>query len=107
MKAMLTLQRRHSQKCPDKKKGPNYLKCRGHCPIRICGMANGKRVRKSLKTRDLERAARRLADLNQEALGQPRKPLVDAIEAFHAQHASHSTESTRKYKRVLNRLREF
>jgi integrase len=83
MSAMLTLQRRHSQKCPDRNKGPNYLKCRGHCSLRICGMVNEHRVRKSLKTRDLQRAARRLAEIEQEALGRPRKPLMDAIEAFH------------------------
>jgi hypothetical protein len=57
MNPMLTLQRRHSSKCRDRKKGPNFLKCRGHCSIRICGTQNGQRVRMSLKTRDLQRAA--------------------------------------------------
>jgi hypothetical protein len=33
MTAMLTLQRRHSQKCPQRNRGPNYLKCRGGCSL--------------------------------------------------------------------------
>lgn len=104
---MLTIQRRHSQKCPDKNKGPNYLKCRGRCSLRICGMVNGRRVRQSLKTRDLQRAARRLADVEQEALGRPRKVLTDAIAAFEAQCAKKASETQRKYRRVLGYLAEY
>src|SRR5215510_4984226 len=107
MTAMLTLQRRHSTKCPDKNKGPNYLKCRGRCPIRICGMSNGKRIRTSLKTRDLQRAARRLAEMEEEALGRLRKPLDDAIASFKAQHAEHASETQRKYKCVLTYLADY
>src|SRR5271169_1749145 len=75
--AMLTIQRRHTKKCPDRnhKDGPNYLKCRGHCPLRICGTVNGRRVRESLKTRDLQRAARRLAERDEHSYGRPRKLL--------------------------------
>src|SRR5947209_2083220 len=105
MSAVLTLQRRHSQKCPDRNKGPNYLKCRGHCALRICGMVNGHRVRRSLKTRDLQRAARRLSEMEEEALGRrPRKLLTEAVDAFQAQHAEHAPETRRKYKRVLGGL---
>lgn len=74
MSAMLTLQRRHSKKCQDKDKGPNYLKCRGHCPLRVGGMLGSKRVRKSLKTRDVQRAARRKAEMEEEAPGALAKP---------------------------------
>src|ERR1700722_15733667 len=64
MKAMLTLQRRHSPKCPDRNRGPNYLKCRGRCLLRACGTTDdGQRMRLSLKTRDLQRAARRLIEI--------------------------------------------
>src|SRR5690242_13328434 len=107
MTPMLTLQRRHSQKCPDRNKGANFLKCRGHCAVQICGMVNGKRVRMSLKTRDIQRAARRLAEMEEEAVGRPRKRLSDAIEAFKAQHEEHAPETQRKYKRVLNYLSEY
>jgi integrase len=106
---MLTIQRRHTQKCPDRnhKDGPNFLKCRGHCPLRICGTVNGRRVRESLKTRDLQRAARRLAEREEESYGRPRKLLSEAVEAFHAQHAEQASETIRKYKRVLGYLSEY
>jgi site-specific recombinase XerC len=70
-------------------------------------MQNGKRVRTSLKTRDIRRAARRLAEMDEEALGRPRKTLDDAIDAFHAQHAEHADETKRKYRRVLAYLEEY
>jgi hypothetical protein len=92
---------------PDRNKGPNHLKCRGRCPIRICGVSNGKRIRMSLKTRDLQRAARRMAEIDDEAVGRPRKLLSDAIEAFHAQHIHNASETKRKYKRVLKVLSEY
>jgi site-specific recombinase XerD len=106
---MLTIQRRHTQKCPDRnhQDGANFLKCRGRCPLRICGTVNGRRVRESLKTRDVQRAARRLAEKEEEAHGRPRKLLSEAVEAFHAQHAEHAPETRRKYKRVLAYLSEY
>jgi site-specific recombinase XerD len=70
-------------------------------------MMNEQRVRQSLKTRDLQRAARRLAEMEQEALGRRRKTLAEAVEAFQAQHAGHAPETRRKYKRVLNFLMEY
>jgi site-specific recombinase XerD len=107
MNPMLTLQRRHSQKCPDRKKGPNFLKCRGHCALRICDMVDGRRVRKSLKTRDLQRAVRRLAEMKEEGHSRPRKLLAEAVEAFHAQHTKKAAETKRKYKRVLGFLVDY
>jgi hypothetical protein len=86
MRPMLTLQRRHSERCPDKEKGPNYLNCRRRCPLRISGMVNGRRVRTSLKTRDVRRAWRRLAELQEESLNRPRKKLSEAVKGFHDQH---------------------
>jgi site-specific recombinase XerD len=107
MTAMLTLQRRHSKKCPDRNKGPNYLRCRGHCPVRVCGIAEGRRVRVSLKTRDLQRAARRLAELEDRQSGKPRKTVADAVEAFHAQHMDNASETKRKYRRILSLFGDF
>jgi len=107
MTCMLTLQRRHSDKCPDRNKGPNYLKCRGHCALRVCGMTEGRRVRLSLRTRDLARAARRVAELEDRASGRPRKSVEDAVAAFHAQHAGNAHETRRKYRRLLGSLASF
>src|SRR5258708_570458 len=85
--AMLTIQRRHSPKCPDRSKGPNYLKCRGRCLLRACGATDGgRRVRVSLKTRDLQRAARRVTEIEDRASGKPRKTISDAVRSFQAQH---------------------
>lgn len=99
---MLTIQRRHSPKCPDRNKGPNFLKCRGRCTLRACGVVDdGKRVRLTLKTRDLQRAARRLTEIEDRMSGKPRKPVADAVRAFHAHHEGNGDETKRKYKRVL------
>lgn len=73
MTPMLTLQRRHSKKCPDRNKGPNHLKCRGQCPIRVGGTSEGSRVRISLNTRDLQLAARRLTEIEDRISGSPGK----------------------------------
>ena len=107
MSPMLTIQRRHSKRCPDRNQGPDFLKCRGRCPLRVCGMVDGRRIRKSLKTRDQRRALRRLAEMQDEALTRPRKKLTDAIEAFHAQHEDKAPETKRKYRRVLSLLSEY
>jgi len=70
-------------------------------------MLGTKRVRVSLKTRDVQRAARRMAEMEEEALGRPRKALSDAIDAFHIQHAKGALETQRKYRRVLGYLNEY
>lgn len=107
MALMLTLQRRHSEKCRDRHKGPNYLKCRGHCPLRISGTAEGRRVRISLKTRDLQRAARKVTEIEDRVSARPRKAIAEAIDAFHAQHGKDGPETKRKYKRILGFLNDF
>ena len=105
MTAMLTLQKRHSQKCPHKNKGPGHLKCR--CSIWVCGMVDNRRVRISLKTSDLQRAARRFREIEDRVSGKPRKTVVEAVTAFRAQHEDHAVETKRRYKRVLGYLTDF
>ena len=105
---MLTLQRRHSPSCPDRNKGPNYLKCRGGCLLRACGTADdGRRMRLSLKTRDLQRAARKLTEMEDRLSGKPRKPVLDAVKAFQAQHDQNADETKRRYKRLLRYFTDF
>jgi len=48
-----------------------------------------------------------MAEMEDGALGRPRKTLTDAIEDFHAQHAEHAPETKRKYKRVLAYLSDY
>jgi site-specific recombinase XerD len=58
----LELHRRHTDTCPDRKRGRNWLKCSGKrpCPLYCDGTIDGKRVRRSLG-RDLGRAEKRIA----------------------------------------------
>ena len=53
----LELYRRHTETCPDRHKGRNWLKCSGKrpCPLYCDGTIDGKRVRRSLG-RDVGRA---------------------------------------------------
>src|SRR5205814_4203741 len=62
---------------------------------------------KSLKTRDIQRAARRLTEMEDRLSGKLRKQVSEAVEAFHAHHADNAPETKRKYKRLLNCLCEF
>src|SRR5215472_15317729 len=58
---MLTLYRRHLRKWPHRAKGGNYVKC--SCPIWADGELDGKRYRKSLGTRDWQRALRKKGEV--------------------------------------------
>jgi integrase len=108
MTTMLILQRRHSPKCPDRNKGPNYLKYRGGCLLRACGTtSDGKRSRLSLKTRDLQRAARKLTEMEDRLSGKPRKTILDAVQAFQVQHEQNADETKRRYKRLLGYFTDF
>jgi len=107
MTAMLTLQRRHSQKCPNHNKAPGRKETRCRCPLWACGTVDQRRVRVSLKTRDLQRAARRLTEIEDRICGKPRKTVADAIEAFQTQHTEKASETKRKYKRILGFFGEF
>jgi site-specific recombinase XerD len=69
-------------------------------------MLNGKRVRVSLKTRDLNRVDRRMKEMDEETLGH-RKTVPAAIEAFQKQREETAPETQRKYRRVLGYLEEY
>jgi integrase len=58
---MLSLWRRHLKSCPHRSKGRPYTKC--SCPIWCDGDVDGKRVRKSMDTRDWARATRNLGKI--------------------------------------------
>ena len=123
---MLTLWRRHLNKCIHRTKGREYTKC--SCPIWCDGDLNGERHRQSLKTRDWQRAIRlaeRLERPNSERLdlipcAQPgcvtrvesgrcakhQRKLEMAIEDFFAAHPDLGHGTLRNYKRTLQFLRE-
>jgi site-specific recombinase XerD len=98
---MLSLYRRHLAKCPHQSKGQNFTKC--SCPIWCDGELNGKRFRRSLKSRDWQRALKKLI-----ALEDPKAPIVkpinEAIVAFKESTTSLEPSTQRKYS---NALRQF
>lgn len=70
-------------------------------------MIDQRRVRLSLKTRDLQRVARRLTGIEDRVSGKPRKTISDAVSAFQVQHQGKASETKRKYKRILGFLLGF
>jgi site-specific recombinase XerD len=104
----ITIWRRHTAQCPHRGKGRAYLKC--NCPIWADGYVNGKRTLfKSLKTRDMARARKRAAQLEDPQNELQQRTIAEAIAAFDAHGVSdglkHST--LRKYRNSLAQLREF
>jgi len=51
---MLTIYRRHRKDCEHREEGRKYRRCR--CPIWVDGFLSGQEIRKSLETRDWEKA---------------------------------------------------
>jgi hypothetical protein len=118
---MLSLYRRHLKKCPHRKKGREYTKC--SCPIWADGYLNDEDYRRSLKTRDWQRAIRLAEQLerpNAERLDlvpcekpgcntrvaggrcvEHRNGLDQAVTAFLAARSDMAHGTLRKYKRTL------
>jgi hypothetical protein len=98
----LTLLRRHKSTCPDRDKGPNFLKCKGRCRLYAYGFENGEKVFFSLKTSDLQRASTRLTEQKAgEPSRQAHKTVADAVQAFLMHKGNKSPETVRKYRRHL------
>lgn len=106
--SMLTIWRRHTAECPHRYKGRDYLKC--NCPIWADGYVNGKRtLRQSLKTRDMARARKRAANLEDPQSEFQQRTLAETIKAFDAHCVSDGLKfsTLRKYRNSLAQLREF
>ena len=101
---MLRLWRRHTPKCPHRGKGRDYTNCR--CPIWTDGELHGERYRSTLKTRDWQRAIRKIATL--ESPDAPRwKPVREAIDAFKKHYSYLEASTKRKYKNILEHLGDY
>ncbi len=101
---MLKPIRRHTPTCPHRKKGNAHLKC--SCPLWAFGTRNGKRVRESLKTRDLQRAYKLIAAMMATEPTEVKVSLAEAVDQF--QKGASWTESTiRKYRRNLASFSAF
>lgn len=96
---MLTLYRRHTPKCPHRAKGRQWLNCK--CPIWVDGTVKKQRYCKSLGTRDLRRAGRKLAELEEQG-PELRKAIHPAIEAFLEQQNTLARGTARNHRRAMN-----
>ncbi len=102
---MLSLWRRHTKDCKHRKEGRRFTKC--SCPVWCDGEVAGRRVRKSLDTRNWARAGRKAATLeNSVESGRARKPIDQAASAFLAQ-CSVEGSTSKKYTRWLTCLAGF
>jgi hypothetical protein len=102
---MLSLWRRHTEKCPHREKGRAWTKCA--CPIWCDGEVAGVRVRESLDTRDWGRAGRKAAALEGEReTGRIRRTVGDAATAFLNQ-CSVESSTFKKYSRWLDSLTTY
>lgn len=106
MTSALGLYRRHGRKCPHRGKGQNYVKCT--CPVWAYGDPEDGPIRQSMKTRDWQRATRKLeALLKAPASGPPPKSTDEAIDAFLRHCRELAPATIRKYTNVMNHLRTF
>ncbi len=95
---MLTIYRRHLDSCEHRLLGRSYAKCA--CPIHCDGVVGGAACPGKPRHRQLARAVRRAAELEEEASGgQVRKPLADTIDVFLADRTIESS-TARKYRRI-------
>jgi len=77
------------------------------CPLRAVGTVNGRRIRKTLDTINLEIAWRRARALEDDLdSGKVRKSFPEAVENFLASR-SIEPSTMRKYRRVMSRLVDF
>ena len=95
--SMLTMWRRHTRTCPHRRQGREYTKC--DCPIHCDGEINGRRVRRSLETRNWARAGRKMAELECElACERASKSVEEALARFIAE-CEIEPSTGRKYSR--------
>ena len=99
---MLTPWRRHTPQCPHRELGRAHVKCK--CPIWADGTIDGRRVRRSLKTRDWSRALRKLDQLEGVEPKDNGKPLAEAIAAYHQANGDRAPATIRIDKRILEHL---
>jgi site-specific recombinase XerD len=95
----LYLVRLHSGKCPHRKKGQQFLNCK--CSLGVDGTLKGRRYRRSLNTRSLDKAYRKLAAIERPDYREP-KPIQDAIEAFKSSKEDVGHGTKRNHRRALD-----
>lgn len=101
---MLTLYRRHLRTCPHHAK-PNWMRC--ECPVWCRGRVGNRPIRQSLNTNSVERARRRMDELERQIEEhREAKNVADAVEQFLAAKSIRNS-TRRRYARSLNPLATF
>jgi len=110
LQPVLSLYRRHSSKCPHRAKGRAWTKC--DCPVWCEGTLDGKRVPKSLRTRNWNIAVRKAAEweLIGSAVDPAARPsIAQACAAYlkeiEAQNLAHETQ--RKIRLLIRQFLAF
>ena len=104
MPAMLNLWRRHTPKCPHRKKGRAHIKCK--CPIWVDGELHGHRFRHSTGTRDWRRAIKKLADW-ESSRPEEMKSFAEAADSYLLRCQDLSRATRVKYGNVMRHLLDF
>jgi integrase len=103
---MLTIFRRHFEKCKHAHKGRKHRHCR--CPIAVEGNIDGVMVRKTLDRRDWDAAQKQVRQW--ESFGfKESMTLVDAYDRFIEQHMANGSadETIKKHRRLKKSAVEF
>ena len=110
LQPVLTLYRRHSARCPHAGQGRAWTRC--SCPVWCDGTLDGKRIPRSLRTRNWNVAVRKAAEW--ELIGEPIDPQVrpsiaQACAAFLQDMAAQNLarETQRKMKLLIRQLLDF
>ncbi len=107
---MVKSYRRHEKNCPHKEKGRDYRHC--NCPIHVQGTLGGKKIRKSLGTRNWQQAQMLAREMEAEdRCPSSRKPTTveDACSAFirDAKGRGLREPTLYKYDLLFRRLKDF
>lgn len=104
---MLTIYRRHLDKCSKRALGRRWRRCR--CPIWVQGTLRGKRVRKSLELISWEAAVAEIREWERDGIGAELVTVEIAVERFLEDCASRnlSRHTVRRYKQELGEFSDW
>ena len=109
---MLTIYRRHLKSCEHRSQGRSYRRCK--CPIWVDGLISTLEIRKSMGTRDWDKAQKQVRaweaeqTIEQEDCASP-VTVKNACEAFMADAEARNLgeETLRKYRSLFRQLQSF
>ncbi len=107
---MLTIYRRHAQRCPHRHEGRKYRRC--HCLIWADGTLNGEEIRKSLGLRNWEKAQALIREWEAGGPAEDEEPPISVKEACEdfiadAEARKLSEATIYKYSLLFRQLQDF